>query len=284
MAAEEEIDNETLQAQIDLSLSFAQNLVSSWVKPSLKPTKSSSRSFDAELKEYMRRPPRLGVGAAIPEAAVSSRDTEKLKSHLKKGGKRVREDEDDTAKQLSDNEAESRGASVKKKARIDPFEANKKKKKKGIEGDVAPAVVTPPPPEPVAPAEEAKPSEDPSSPTSKRRKKKKHKNKDAPDSAASLPGPSTAPPESPVKSSTVEVPDSPRPSYVISSSPPTSPSAQRLKLQSALLKGPILNLTGPPADDEEESGGEGSPEASQKKKRKRKKKKKSMGARQEQPV
>lgn len=56
--AEEEIDNETLQAQIDLSLSFAQNLVSSWVKPALKPTKNSSRALEAELKEYMRRPPR----------------------------------------------------------------------------------------------------------------------------------------------------------------------------------------------------------------------------------
>lgn len=55
---EEDIDNETLQAQIDLSLSFAQNLVASWVKPSNKPSKNSSRALEAELKEYMRRPPR----------------------------------------------------------------------------------------------------------------------------------------------------------------------------------------------------------------------------------
>jgi hypothetical protein len=55
---EEDIDTEALQAQIDLSLSYAQNLVSSWVKPSTKPTKNSSRALEAELKEYMRRPPR----------------------------------------------------------------------------------------------------------------------------------------------------------------------------------------------------------------------------------
>jgi hypothetical protein len=58
---EEDIDNETLQAQIDLSLSFAQNLAASWVKPSSKPTKNSSSALEAELKEYMRRPPRYYV-------------------------------------------------------------------------------------------------------------------------------------------------------------------------------------------------------------------------------
>jgi hypothetical protein len=54
---EDEIDTEALQAQIDLSMSFAQNLVSSWVKPSSKIT-NRSRDVEDELKEYMRRPPR----------------------------------------------------------------------------------------------------------------------------------------------------------------------------------------------------------------------------------
>lgn len=61
---EEDIDNETLQAQIDLSLSFAQNLVSSWVKPAKNPTKNSSRALEAELKEIMRRPPRYCAESA----------------------------------------------------------------------------------------------------------------------------------------------------------------------------------------------------------------------------
>jgi hypothetical protein len=54
---EDEIDTEALQAQIDLSMSFAQNLVSSWVKPSRK-LSNRNRDVEAELKEYMRRPPR----------------------------------------------------------------------------------------------------------------------------------------------------------------------------------------------------------------------------------
>jgi hypothetical protein len=54
---EDEIDTEVLQAQIDLSMSFAQNLVSSWIKPSRK-LSSRSRDVEGELKEYMRRPSR----------------------------------------------------------------------------------------------------------------------------------------------------------------------------------------------------------------------------------
>jgi hypothetical protein len=52
---EDEIDTEALQAQIDLSMSFAQNLVSSWIKPSRK-LSSRSRDVEGELKEHMRRP------------------------------------------------------------------------------------------------------------------------------------------------------------------------------------------------------------------------------------
>ncbi|KAJ7178949.1 hypothetical protein C8R46DRAFT_1323153 [Mycena filopes] len=97
---EEEIDNETLQAQIDLSLSFAQNLVSSWVKPAKTPSKNSSRALEAELKEIMH----LESARPIPEVAISSRETERLKSHLS-GKKRARgEDDEAGAKQVSDNE------------------------------------------------------------------------------------------------------------------------------------------------------------------------------------
>lgn len=55
---DDSIDAETLQAQIDMSLSFAQDLVTSWIKPSNKMAPRSTRNIEDELKEYMRRPPR----------------------------------------------------------------------------------------------------------------------------------------------------------------------------------------------------------------------------------
>ncbi|KAJ7129467.1 hypothetical protein C8R44DRAFT_776867 [Mycena epipterygia] len=302
--ADEDIDNETLQAQIDLSLSFAQNLVSSWVKPTRKPTKNSSLALEAELKEYMRRPPRLGVGAPIPEVASSSRETERLKAHLSgKGNKRTRGEDDDAGpKQPSDNEEEARGASIKKKARIDPFESRIKKKTKEVNGLPAPTL-TPPLPEPNLVAKEHPKeragSEDvprtsellspPLSP-SKRAKKKKHKNKDrlptAPD-LESLSGPSKVPSEKrnnsiPVLSTPTSIPKSGEAIEVIDislMSTPVSPTSPTRRLQNPLLKGPVLNLNGPPTEDE--SGEEGEPDtpsvSPKKKKRKRKKKKNSLG-------
>jgi len=151
---------------------------------------------------------RLGVGAPIPEVASSSRETERLKAHLSgKGNKRTRGEDDDAGpQQPSDNEEEARGASIKKKARIDPFESRSKKKTKEVNGLPAPRL-TPPPPDAKEDLKEKAGSEDVpktselTSPTlspSKRAKKKKHKNKDrlpsGPD-LESLPGPSKAPSE-----------------------------------------------------------------------------------------
>jgi hypothetical protein len=55
---EDSIDTEALQAQIDLSMSFAQSLVSSWMEPHKLPTGSGKRDLEKELSEYMKRPPR----------------------------------------------------------------------------------------------------------------------------------------------------------------------------------------------------------------------------------
>lgn len=55
---EDEIDTETLQAQIDLSMSFAQSLVSSWIEPHKFPSSSRRKNIEQELTEYMKRPPR----------------------------------------------------------------------------------------------------------------------------------------------------------------------------------------------------------------------------------
>jgi len=55
---EDSVDIEALQAQIDLSMSFAQNLVSSWVKPHKLAKSSRNKDLERELSDYMRRPPR----------------------------------------------------------------------------------------------------------------------------------------------------------------------------------------------------------------------------------
>lgn len=57
-AQDEDIDTETLQAKIDLSMSFAQDLVSSWINPKLNLPRNSGKDLEKELKEYMRRPAR----------------------------------------------------------------------------------------------------------------------------------------------------------------------------------------------------------------------------------
>lgn len=56
-----DIDTETLQAQIDLSMAYAQNLVASWLPGSGSLTQqSSSRAVEAEveLQALLRRPSR----------------------------------------------------------------------------------------------------------------------------------------------------------------------------------------------------------------------------------
>ena len=55
-----DIDTETLQAQIDLSMAYAQNLISSWLPTSGPMTQPSARAAEAEveLQALLRRPPR----------------------------------------------------------------------------------------------------------------------------------------------------------------------------------------------------------------------------------
>ena len=55
---EDAIDAEALQAQIDLSMSFAQNLVSSWIQPYKISRGPHKNDLEKELLEYMRRPAR----------------------------------------------------------------------------------------------------------------------------------------------------------------------------------------------------------------------------------
>ena len=60
MVAEDDgLDAESLQAQVDMTMSFAHNLVTSWIKPSnLAQLRSSSVNATPILEEELRRPPR----------------------------------------------------------------------------------------------------------------------------------------------------------------------------------------------------------------------------------
>lgn len=55
---EDALDSEALQAQIDMSMSFAQDLVTSWIQPHKYPKSSRRNDLEKELMESMRRPPR----------------------------------------------------------------------------------------------------------------------------------------------------------------------------------------------------------------------------------
>ncbi|KAH9939968.1 hypothetical protein B0H21DRAFT_755328 [Amylocystis lapponica] len=146
---DDDIDAETLQAQVEMSMAYTQELVSSWMKNSTGklPSSKSRRDEEKELEEYMRRPPRLGVGAAVPESAsMLGRDAARLKNTLtgKTGKKRAREEEKDVVIVPSDDEEESRASAVRKKATVDPFgprsEGKGKKTKKGqVNGLPSPA-------------------------------------------------------------------------------------------------------------------------------------------------
>jgi len=129
--ADDDIDTETLQSQIDLSMSLVHNLVLSWVKPSENITAMSNKA-QKELVEYMRRPPRyahifllLGVyylvcstqpwgWCAYPETSTTLRDTARLKSQLTGVKKRLRDEDGDaqTQPQSSDDDEESRAAMI----------------------------------------------------------------------------------------------------------------------------------------------------------------------------
>ncbi|KAI0650218.1 hypothetical protein C8Q79DRAFT_942683 [Trametes meyenii] len=162
-------DLETLQAQIDMSMAFTQNIVSGWMKSSKTKLPSSSRSEDRELEEYMRRPPRLGVGASAPEATgVLSRESAKLRNKLAgRGKKREREDADEpgrsggataaatAAGSDKDEEEGSRARVITKKARVDPFAAKGEGKKKKKKNKGGPAAASPPQNNPVVSARPA---------------------------------------------------------------------------------------------------------------------------------
>ncbi|KAG2060100.1 hypothetical protein BDR06DRAFT_948140 [Suillus hirtellus] len=123
LIADDDIDTETLQAQINMSMSFAEDLVSSWIQPAHKANLSKG-AVDAQklLDEQLRRPPRLGVGAPIPESSTTARDAARLKHHLiGKGLKRTPKDDNTLNTEHHSEDEERRGGTVRKKMKLDPF-------------------------------------------------------------------------------------------------------------------------------------------------------------------
>ncbi|KJA29841.1 hypothetical protein HYPSUDRAFT_196171 [Hypholoma sublateritium FD-334 SS-4] len=296
---EDALDSEALQAQIDLSMSFAQGLVSSWMDPHKFPKNSRKKDLEKELTEYMRRPPRLGVGAAIPEGHQSlSRETARLKGKLA-GSKREREEEVAAAKQAFDEEGESRAVAIKKKARPDPFDVvhGKKKKKQRIADPVAFKPVLSTPAGRQYKGDSSSEVEDillntlaspmvngvnslTSTPNKSKKKKKKVAqttsqlsgplvdtvDDDATQVAASL----VLEKKSFSSNSQLTPPQSPAPIDVSLTATPWNLNASTKPPSLALTSFPLLNLTGPPSDNESDAETVTSP----KKKRKRRKKKK----------
>ncbi|KAK0498567.1 hypothetical protein EDD18DRAFT_1158229 [Armillaria luteobubalina] len=294
MADKDEIDLETLQARIDLSMSFTHDLVSSWVKPSPNSNKSSSgKTMEKILQEEMRRPPRLGVGASASDYnASSSRETARLKGRLLNNGKkRSREDEDSqpsTSKQTAEDsdEGESRAGAIRKKAKIDPFATSSKGKRKkatlngalsvnprlSIQMEASTSTVV------VTSADSSTEEVRTGRVTSEKKREKKRKNA----VASALNGDA-----SPVVSSksggslnnNVSIQETSKPSLLS----PSRTAAFSLKtapkipsdLPPSLLKRPLLNLEGPVFEKkDEESPDNLSPADAPKKKKRRKKKKK----------
>ncbi|KAH9987830.1 hypothetical protein BJV77DRAFT_964686 [Russula vinacea] len=144
MEPNNDIDTETLQAQIDLSMAYAQNLIASWLPSSGPITQSSSRAAEAEveLQALLRRPPRLGVGAPIPEAPTPAQT--RLVQKLEGGKRRAREllengarattannkDEQGEEQDSAAEESRAAGIAIRKRQRVDPFEPGGKKKKR----------------------------------------------------------------------------------------------------------------------------------------------------------
>ncbi|KZT29339.1 hypothetical protein NEOLEDRAFT_1175047 [Neolentinus lepideus HHB14362 ss-1] len=135
-----DVDAETLQAQIDISTSLADDLVASWIKPAFKNSvggSSAGRVTEKEIEEYVRRPPRLGVGAAVP--GVAGREVMKLKGQLLASGKGKKRDRQEvhemvvaTRKRGDESEDEdSRAGAIRKKAKVDAFGGFGIKKGKG---------------------------------------------------------------------------------------------------------------------------------------------------------
>lgn len=132
---DDELDSETLQAQMDLSMSFAHNLVTSWIQTTrLAQPHPGISEAERILKEELRRPPRLGVGAPVPVASVASRDAAKLRHRLAKtADNAMTSSEKPLQPDHKSDEEEEKGKPMKRTKRNDPFTMPGLKKRKKVD-------------------------------------------------------------------------------------------------------------------------------------------------------
>ncbi|RXW17864.1 hypothetical protein EST38_g8004 [Candolleomyces aberdarensis] len=269
---EDGITIESLQAQIDMSMSFAQSLVTSWVNPTSKAGSSRSRVLESELLETVRRRPRLGVGAEASEVHTLSRDTVRLKGQLV-GKKRAREQaETDKSKPQADleDDEESRAGAIKKKAKVDPFATSHKKSKAPMHPSSAQS--GPPVSQtgldktiPVV-AEETKPSVQPDLPSPKKKKNKTmHANAKTSGGIERSVANNDPPPPSD-SANTIKLPLA----TLVKARDVTSPT----KFPAELRDQPVLNLEAISSDSDSEGDLPKSPQTVSKRKRRRRRKKK----------
>ncbi|KAH7887593.1 hypothetical protein F5I97DRAFT_1861488 [Phlebopus sp. FC_14] len=133
MVADEDVDTETLQAQIDMSMSFVHNLVTSWIHPvHAAQLRTAATHAERTLDEELRRPARLGVGAPIPGIPPAARDAAKLKHRLSKASEKRPTSDQPLSQPHSTSDEEEKGRATKRKIRGDPFAMEKSKKKRKI--------------------------------------------------------------------------------------------------------------------------------------------------------
>ncbi|KAI1786656.1 hypothetical protein LXA43DRAFT_975636 [Ganoderma leucocontextum] len=261
--ADEDMDLETAQAQLDIAMAFTDSLVTGWMKASKAklPSAASRGNNDFDLDEYMRRPPRLGLGASIPpSSSVHSHEASKLRSKLVGNGKkRAREDDDATpgpsAIVISDDDEESRARMTTKKTRLDPFAPKPKKKAK----------VDPPTSQPTSSPAKATASSSKPKPTSKVSDVEEIPR---PDGLA----PSNEPAEVVSADSSMATPATASAQVSPARPQPPKPVPQLSPQRLDPFGNPLLNLDGPPPD----AGDEAAESAKKKRKRKKKKKKHTM--------
>ncbi|KAF8842721.1 hypothetical protein BDN67DRAFT_965380 [Paxillus ammoniavirescens] len=294
MAAEDDIDIETLQAQIDMSMSFAHNLVTSWIKPTqMGQLRSNGTNATQILEEELRRPPRLGVGAPIPAISSEAREASKLKHRLVKSG-RNNESLGETKKQVSLNsdDEEHKGRPIKRKTKVDPFtlEGSKKRRKVNpISVSLSAEASQQRPVECTVPKDEAvfskKIPEEHSKHNSSPMEMKQWRDQElprCPRQGSTSPRPATLPPrvQSPLSpsptlgspSSSSRKPALPVPANIATPHLHSNNPASRVPDETKVFRFPLLNLDGPPElSDKRENDRD--PNNSRKKRRRRKKKK-----------
>lgn len=71
-ALEDDIDLETLQAQLDQTWAYATSVVDSWTNPGQAAAASASAMSDKEIDDLLRRPPRCVETSCIPPVYPTS--------------------------------------------------------------------------------------------------------------------------------------------------------------------------------------------------------------------